>query len=190
MRILIVGGGMAGLTLAGELRARGITPTVVERVPEYGRVGFWIGLYPFSANTLRETGVYDRYEEMSMAIADYVMCDAHGNELQRMSLANVLGRIGGSMGALQRADLLNLLLQGAEGTDLRMGTTVEKLEQRDGTVEATLSNGDGLEADLVVGADGMHSQVRSLILGETSSTTGRTPRSRGGHRRARRSGAT
>ncbi len=167
MRILIVGGGMAGLTLAGELRARGITPTVVERVPEYERVGFWIGLYPFSANTLRETGVYDAYADMSMAMADYVMCDADGNELQRMSLAEVLGRIGGSMGALQRADLLDLLLKGADGADLRMGTTVEALEQTDDMVRATLSSGETFEADLVLGADGMHSEVRSLILGDT-----------------------
>lgn len=167
MRILIVGGGMAGLTLAGELRARGLTPTVVERVPEYGRVGFWIGLYPFSANTLRETGRYDRYADMSMRMSDYVMCDAHGNELQRMSLADVLGSIGGFMGALQRADLVDLLVEGAEGTDLRMGTTLEGLDQRGDVVEAALSGGERLEADLVVGTDGIHSQVRKLILGDT-----------------------
>ena len=168
MRILIVGGGMAGLTLAGGLRRRGMTPAVVERVPEYGRVGFSIGLYPFSANTLRETGIYDRYVELSMAMSDYIMCDADGTELQRMSLTDVLARVGGFMGAIQRADLLELLVQGAHGTDLRMGTTLQALEQRDGHVLATLSDGEHMEAGLVVGADGMDSQVRQLLLGKTA----------------------
>jgi 2-polyprenyl-6-methoxyphenol hydroxylase-like FAD-dependent oxidoreductase len=167
VRILVVGGGMAGMTLAGELRARGITPVVVERAPEYQRVGFWIGLYPFSANTLRETGVYERYAEQSLAMSDYVMCDAHGNELQRMSLAHVLASIGGYMGALPRADLLELLVDGASGADLRMGTTVESLDERGEGVHARLSSGETFEADLVVGADGMHSQTRNQILGDT-----------------------
>jgi FAD-dependent urate hydroxylase len=167
VRILIVGGGMAGMTLAGELRSRDITPVVVERVPKYERVGFWIGLYPFSANTLRETGVFDRYADLSRPMSDYVMCDAHGKELQRMSLAEVLARVGGFMGALERADLLELLVAGAAGTDLRMGTTVEALEQHDDVVHAMLSGGERFEADLVVGADGMHSQIRGLVLGDT-----------------------
>lgn len=58
MRILIIGGGMAGWTLAGLLRARGLRVTLIERVERYSHAGFGIGLYPFSANTLRETGVY------------------------------------------------------------------------------------------------------------------------------------
>jgi 2-polyprenyl-6-methoxyphenol hydroxylase-like FAD-dependent oxidoreductase len=67
---------------------------------------------------------------------------------------------------LHRADLLATLAAGAEGTDVRMGTTLTALEQDGDTVRVTLSTGEQLEVDLVVGADGIHSQVRQLVLGE------------------------
>lgn len=166
MRVLIVGGGMAGWTLAAHLRRRGHQPVLVERAAEYRHVGFSIALYPFSANPLREIGAHDRYVDGSLRLQDYVMRDGHGADLQRMSFADVLGRIRGSMGALHRADLLALLVAAGEGTDVRMGTTLSGLEQDGEVVGVTLSSGEELEVDLVVGADGIHSQTRGLVLGD------------------------
>jgi len=166
MRILIVGGGMAGWTLAGHLRRRGHTPTLIEKAPEYGRVGFSIALYPFSAGTLRETGVHDRFLSASRPLADYVMRDARGDEIQRMSMPEVMERIGATFNGLHRADLLDVLVAGGAGTDVRMGTTLRALGQVGEVVEVELSDGTRMEADLVVGADGIHSQTRTLLLGD------------------------
>lgn len=166
-RILIVGGGMAGWTLAGLLRRQGLVPTLVEKSPAYGRVGFWIGLYPFSSATLRPTGSFDAYDAASLRMEDYVMCDSHGAPLQKMSFANLFDRIHGFMGALHRADLLDILQKSGTGTRLLMGTTVTALEPKDETVHAVFSDGTREEFDLVLGADGIHSTVRRLILGET-----------------------
>lgn len=166
-RILIVGGGMAGWTLAGLLKRQGVEPTLVEKVPEYGRVGFWIGLYPFSAATLRETGAFDRYDEGSMRMADYVMSDSHGSLLQRMSFADLFTRIHGFMGALHRAELLDILRAGGEGTRVLMGTTLAAMEPAEDCVRVEFSNGMQEEFDLVVGADGIRSATRQMILGET-----------------------
>lgn len=170
MRVLIVGGGMAGWTLAGLLRQRGITPTLVERVTQYTRVGFWIGLYPFSANTLRETGVYHRYASTSLPLEHYVMRDSAGHELQDMSFAEVLGRIHGYMGGLQRAELLDILQAGAPGCDVRMGTTVAAIDSTDDVVRvsfadaATRTPTTTEEFDVVLACDGIHSATRALLV--------------------------
>jgi len=165
MRVLIVGGGMAGWTLAGHLLRAGITPAVVERVPEYSRVGFCIGLYPFSANTLRPTGVYERYANGSLPVTDYTMCDGHGTVMQQMSMAEALGRVQGFMGMLQRADLLDTLHEGGAGADLRMGTTITALEQTDDAVTATFSDGSTGEYDVVLACDGIRSATRAMLIG-------------------------
>ncbi len=166
MRVLIIGGGMAGWTLAGELVRRGITPVLVERVPEYTRAGFWIGLYPFSANTLRETGVYDGYVNGSIAMDTYAMYDTGGRLLQEMSFAEVLGRINGQMRALERPDLLNLLVDGGAGTDVRMGTTAKVVDPEGDTVGVQIGDGPVEHFDLVVAADGIHSATRSALIGD------------------------
>ena len=170
IRVLIIGGGMAGWTLAGGLVRRGITPVLVERVPEYTRVGFWIGLYPFSANTLRETGAYERYVSGSLPMDTYSMRDISGQLLQEMSFASVLGRINGEMRALERTDLLALLVDAADGTDVRMGATATLLDPTAvaGVDRVAVSIGDGPaeEFDLVVAADGVHSATRAALLGD------------------------
>lgn len=165
MRVLIVGGGMAGWTLAGHLVRSGVTPTVVERVPEYSRVGFCIGLYPFSASTLRPTGVYERYVEGSLPVTDYTMCDGHGTVMQQMSFTEVLGRIQGFMGMLQRADLLDILREGGEGVDVRMGTTVRAIDQDADEVRVDFSDGTSGTYDVVLACDGIHSSIRTMLLG-------------------------
>ncbi|MCK5392682.1 MAG: NAD(P)-binding protein, partial [Deltaproteobacteria bacterium] len=58
MRILVVGGGIAGLTFAALLQQRGFKPTVVERIPEYGTVGYVIVLWPSGCRILKGLGVY------------------------------------------------------------------------------------------------------------------------------------
>jgi len=166
-RILLVGGGMAGWTLAGLLERQGITPTLIEKTASYSRVGFSIGLYPFSAAILRQTGGFEKYESTSLKMEDYFMKDSHGDLLQQMSFTDLFGRVHGFMGSLHRADLLDILKESAKQTRLFMDTTLTSLHQTDEVVKVEFSDGRKEEFDLVVGADGIHSSTRRLLLGET-----------------------
>jgi FAD-dependent urate hydroxylase len=165
MRVLIIGGGMAGWALAGLLLRRGITPTVVERAAEYSQAGFWIGLYPFSANNLREIGVYNSYADGCLPLQRYRMLDSHGHPLQDMSFAEVLGRINGFMGCLQRTELLNILRDGGAGAIVKMGTTVTAVQQSDAEVSVAFSDGASESFDVVLACDGIHSATRALLIG-------------------------
>ncbi len=169
MRVLVIGGGIAGLTLAAHLRIRGITPVVIERAPEYGDVGFSIGLYPFSANTLREIGAYDEYIRQSKPMRNYFMHDQRGDVLQELSMPDVLSTIPGEMRMLHRAALVEILLAAA-GVDVRMGTTVANIATGDDRVRVAFSDGDDGEFDLVVGAEGMHSPTRASLVPDQDTT--------------------
>ncbi len=61
MRVLVVGGGIAGLTLAAKLRQQGREPVVIERSAEYSDIGYGIGLYPLGSCVLHGLGAYDEF---------------------------------------------------------------------------------------------------------------------------------
>ena len=71
LRVLIVGGGIAGLTLAGLLQQRGFQPVVVEKSPNYGEVGYVLGLFPAGSRILKGLGLYPRLEDAGVELARY-----------------------------------------------------------------------------------------------------------------------
>jgi 2-polyprenyl-6-methoxyphenol hydroxylase-like FAD-dependent oxidoreductase len=96
----------------------------------------------------------------------YAMFDTAGKLLQEMSFAEVLGRINGQMRALERTDLLSILVAGGAGTDVRMGTTATVVDQGDDTVSVRIGDGPVEHFDLVVAADGIHSATRAALTGD------------------------
>lgn len=170
LRILIVGGGVAGLTLAALLRQRGGEPTVVEAVPEYGRAGYLISLWPMGNRVLRGLGLYEGFREMGVPLLRHVLRDGRGRII-RVSEVGARMAPHGEIRTLERADLVDLLRSHngvPGGIPVRMGTTVGRIEQDERSVRVAFSDGSEGEFDLVVGADGANSRVRNLLFGEVS----------------------
>lgn len=166
MRVLIVGAGVAGLTLAAKLVQQGRTPVVVDEAPDFGQAGYSIGLYPLGSTVLHGLGKYDEMLEVGCPTASYQIFDGHGELLQDVDLTSIIEEIG-PMVIMSRAELITMLVDAAAGADLRMGTTVTGLSQDDGRhVEVTLSDGTSEQFDLVIGCDGMHSRIREEVGGE------------------------
>jgi salicylate hydroxylase len=182
-RILIVGGGIGGLSLALALRERGVAADVFEQAPELTEIGAAIAM---SANSTREfarLGLLDQLDAVCTIPTELIYRDWRtGERIAAHPVAKddwYVQRFGAPYYGIHRADLQKIL-SGAFGSEhLHLGSRlVNIVEQRDGVV-AEFANGRAEKADLVVGADGVRSTVRRWITGADDAIYSRTSAFRG-----------
>jgi len=165
LRVLIVGAGIAGVTLAGLLRRQGLHPVLLERAEERSvHAGYMLALMPMVDPVLDELSAHERYRSASVPFDRYRIRSHTGRLLRDDSMGSVLARYGDYRG-LDRASLIEVLSTG--GVPVAFGTTVSALHEHEDGIRATIT-GDALEQelefDVVVIADGMHSRTRALAL--------------------------
>lgn len=166
LRVLVVGAGIAGITVAQLLRRQGLHPVLVERHRDEGHPGYMVALMPIVDAALDELGVRDDYRARSAPLGRYRVLSHRGRPIRTDSMADVLDVYGDYQG-ISRSELIRAL--SGDGCDVAFGTTVSALCEQDGVVTATLDGGDATasaEFDLVIAADGIRSATRSLVLGD------------------------
>ena len=166
-KVLIVGGGVAGDTLAVMLGRAGWDVTVAELAPRLRSGGQTVDLRGSSATVLDRLGLLEDAEQRLVAQRGIAWVDASGRVLGRMPVEAFDGRGFVSERELLRLDLAQLLHDAAAGvvTEYRFGETVETLREGADGVRVELRSGRSARYDLVVGADGTHSRVRALVHG-------------------------
>jgi 2-polyprenyl-6-methoxyphenol hydroxylase-like FAD-dependent oxidoreductase len=168
-RVLIVGGGIGGLTLAVALARQGLKADVIEIKPEAGVLGVGI-IQPGNAlRALRDLGLLEQCLAEGFQIDDYVMYDAAGGYIGRMKLLRIAGPNVPAVNGLPRIALHKILTKAAEdgGARIRLGLTVDSIVSYDDRADVVLSDGSRETYDLVVGADGIRSHVREMVFGKT-----------------------
>ncbi|MFB9234013.1 FAD-dependent monooxygenase [Plantactinospora siamensis] len=160
LRILVVGAGIAGLAAARALRLAGFRPEVAERLPGPARCDEGIFLPGNADRALRDLELDAPLRRLGQVIERQRFLDASGQQLCEVDLRGLWAGVG-ECRALPRSDLHEVLLAGAEGA-VRYG--VEAYEFRPGRHGVQVIFADGAEQtyDLVVGADGPRSMVRTL----------------------------
>jgi 2-polyprenyl-6-methoxyphenol hydroxylase-like FAD-dependent oxidoreductase len=161
VRILIVGAGIAGATLNALLRQRGERPAMIERNPAHSGCGYMLGLMPLGGRVLNGLGLSEALARDSLDMRYYEIFDRHGQSINRYDLSELFERFGALRG-VERGKLLSLL-RNASGP-ICYDTKVKSLENLANGALARFEDGSQLEFDVIVGADGIHSDTRHQIL--------------------------
>jgi 2-polyprenyl-6-methoxyphenol hydroxylase-like FAD-dependent oxidoreductase len=164
---LIVGGGIGGLSLARELANRGLPATVLERAPQVNPVGAGIIMNPNAMRVLERNGLADAVRADSWPYLCRETCDERGRRLAVRDYRPLYDAGTLARGALvHRAHLLGVLLRSLSPEAVRFGVDVTGVEVMPDGVRARSARGEVFQADVLVGADGIHSQVRSQLFGK------------------------
>jgi 2-polyprenyl-6-methoxyphenol hydroxylase-like FAD-dependent oxidoreductase len=163
-RILIVGGGIAGLSVAIALHRQGLTSELVERSAVWPAVGAGINLPANGVRVLRALGLGEVIASTAALICRWSFYDQQGNLLCETDLGDLWREVGPCLG-ITRVRLHEALLSGAAtAVPHRLGVSLTAFTQDNDRVCVTFSDGTSGDYDLVVGADGIYSTVRQIAM--------------------------
>lgn len=166
MKVLIVGAGIGGDTLAALLGRAGHEVTVVEIAPELRSGGQTVDMRGGSREVLARMGLLDECLAHLVEQRGIAWIDADGKRLADMPVETLGGKGFVSSEELLRTDLARVIHAACPDRVTHVfGDTVESLTETTGGVRVTFRKGLPETYDLVVGADGTHSRVRSLTFG-------------------------
>lgn len=167
MRIAIIGGGIGGLSAALALLKAGFDVHVYEQAPRFGEIGAGIQISPNASRLLHRLGLRDAMERWGVRpVAVHQKRWDDGRTLQRAPLGpEVEARFGAPYYHFHRGDLAALLAEALPKERAHAGHRLVGIEEKGQRVVARFDDGGSAEAELLIGADGIHSRVRHLTFG-------------------------
>lgn len=167
MRVLISGAGLAGLTTAYWLKRYGFTPTLVERASSLVTGGYKIDVRGTALDVLRRMGIYDAVVAASTQMQGAFLIDKKGKVINEMS-GDAFGHRVEDDQEIIRGILCQILMDQIPEVEFLFGDSIQEISQMPDGIQVKFKNNQPREFDLLVGADGIHSNVRRLAFGEES----------------------
>jgi salicylate hydroxylase len=167
MRISVIGGGIGGLAAALQLLKAGLDVHVYEQAERIGEIGAGIQISPNASRLLLRLNLGTAMDRVG--IRPHAVHQRRWDDGRTLQLAPIGPEVEATFGApyyhFHRGDLVSLLAEALAQERLHVGHKLVALDQNRESVIARFDNGATAEADLLVGADGIHSRVRGLVFG-------------------------
>jgi len=165
-RVAIIGGGIGGLAAALALERRGAEVVVCEQSGALSEIGAGLNLTPNAIKAFRALGIEQEIEAIGSG-SEFLMIRSwkSGRYISRMRRGDYRKTFGAPNLAVHRADLLEVLAGALQTTEIRPGMRCTAVATGDRGAVARFADGGEIEADIVVGADGIHSVVRNSLFG-------------------------
>lgn len=161
-RAIIIGAGIGGLCTAIALQRMGVSVEIYEQAPQARAAGAGLTLWPNAMRAMRDLGVASRLDDHLIEVSGAIR-RWDGVTLSQTDYAQIKDRYDAPTIAIHRVDLMHALLD-ALNTPVIFGKRLTRYEQDATHITAIFDDDTRAEADLLVGADGIHSVVRSQML--------------------------
>jgi 2-polyprenyl-6-methoxyphenol hydroxylase-like FAD-dependent oxidoreductase len=165
-RVAIIGGGIGGATAGCALAQAGLEVAVYEAAPELKEIGAGVALHPNAMRVLRMIGVEDAVRRVAGNAEYLVTCDGRtGRTISKISRAQEAATQGLAGATVHRADLLDVLAAALPADSVTLGKRCASVASHADAAVARFEDGSEIEADVIIGADGIHSRVRAALFG-------------------------
>jgi len=165
-RVAIIGGGIGGLTAANALSQAGIEVAVYEAAPELKEIGAGVALHANAMRVLRAIGVEDGVRKVAGRSEWAVTRNGKtGRVISKTSRKQQAAAFGLQGATVHRADLLDVLAGALPAGLVTLGKRCTGADPDGATAVARFADGSEIEADVIIGADGIHSAVRTALFG-------------------------
>jgi len=165
MKIAVIGAGIGGLTAAIALARQGMAVEVYEQAPALEEVGAGVGLWPNAIAALELIGLSGPVARLATKVDRQGLMRPDGSWLLCLPAELMTQRWGAGFVTVHRAELQQLLATQLDPAVIHLGARCTGLEDNGRAVIARFADGREVRADVVVGADGVHSAVRAALFG-------------------------
>jgi salicylate hydroxylase len=167
LRVAVIGAGIGGLAAACALRQRGFEVEVYERAAELGEVGAGLQLGPNAMKVLRALGIEQALDRYAFEPTNIVSVSWDRAELRFSEPLKAVStqKYGARYLMTHRADLHRLLQERLPDRGIMLGARCTGVTRHNGQAAAAFEDGRTIEADVIVGADGINSEVRASLFG-------------------------
>ena len=164
-KIAVIGGGIAGLTTAVALARRGLAAEVYEQAPVLEEAGAGVGLWPNAMMALEPIGLAGAVARLAVDVARQDLKRPDGTVLMRIPGDLMAKRWGTGFVLVHRAELQQLLAAELGSSAIHLGARCISIQDGSQAVTARFADGREVQADVLIGADGVHSAVRARLFG-------------------------